>query len=214
MAIGFVNIIDTSDTNAFADLNDVDVAGIQNGEMIKWNSATQKFEAMDGWEDLRFPATAINPTGIVSPATYDVNNLALSFAPNAINSVAIIAQMPHSWKIGSDIHPHIHWHPTTADVGNVVWELQYKWTNVNAIEDTNWTTIYLIEACDGVANKYQVASFPVISGSGKTLSSIIKIKISRIGTDGTDTYPVAALFDEFDIHYQLDTAGSSEELVK
>lgn len=213
MATGFVNMIDTSG-DTLAGLNDVNAVGIQNGELLKWSTTNQKFERTSGWEDLRFPATIINPMGAPGPATYDPNSLAFSFAANAIESIAIIAQMPHGWKVGSDIHPHIHWHPTTTDVGNVLWRMEYKWTNINEVESGSWTTIDYLEAGDGVTNKYQIAPFAIISGLGKTLSSILKIKISRIGNDGTDTFATAALLDEFDIHYQEDTLGSSEELVK
>jgi hypothetical protein len=39
-------------------------------------------------------------------------------------------------------------------------------------------------------------------------------KLSRIGGDGTDTYTADARLLEFDIHYEVDSMGSSEELVK
>jgi len=49
---------------------------------------------------------------------------------------------------------------------------------------------------------------------GKTLSSMILWRISRIGGSGSDTYPSDARLLEFDIHYQIDSLGSNEEYIK
>jgi hypothetical protein len=146
--------------------------------------------------------------------TFDTANIGFLASPSATQVIAIIAQMPHSWKLGSTIYPHIHWMPITTNTGSVLWHIEYKWTNVFATESGTWTTLDILSPADGIAFKHQLSSFGGISGEGKYLSSILTIKISRIGGDGTDTYTADALLKEFDIHYEMDTLGSRQEYIK
>jgi len=166
------------------------------------------------WDDLRFSATGINPAGAVGPMTFDSTNIGFLASPSATQTIAIIAQMPHSWKIGSTIYPHIHWEPVTTHVGNVLWRMEYKWTNIGGTEPGSWTPLDKLSATDGIAYKHQLSAFGPVVGTGKTLSSIITIKISRIGGDGTDTFTGDALLKEFDIHYEMDSLGSRQEYIK
>jgi hypothetical protein len=167
------------------------------------------------WEDLRFPATAINPAGAPSAMVFDTTNIGFLASASSTQVIAIIAQIPHSWKTGSTIFPHIHWEPTTTNIGNVVWRMEYKWTNIFDTESSAWLTpLDLVAPADGVVWKHQLSSFEGLSGAGKSLSSLITIKISRIGGSDLDTYTGNALLKEFDIHYEIDTLGSREEYFK
>lgn len=166
------------------------------------------------WEDLRAPATGINPPGQEADPDWDLSNIGWLFDASGIEVLHIIMQMPHSWKQGSNIRPHIHWQPTTTNTGGVYWRMKYKWTNVGDTDAGSWTTIYVVDPGDGTAYKHQIAAFEEIVGTGKTISSILSIEISRQGGEGTDTYTADALFKEFDIHYEVDSNGSDEEYVK
>jgi hypothetical protein len=177
------------------------------------NNNSVRFDE-DNWEDLRFPATAINPPGAATAPTYDTTNIGYSFSASLTNVLGIIAQLPHSWKTGTSIYPHIHWMPTNTNTGDVLWRMEYKWTNIMDTDSGSWTTLDKLSAGGGTAYKHQMASFDVIDGTGKTISSIITIKLSRIGGDGSDTYNANALLKEFDIHYRQDGVGSDEEKSK
>jgi hypothetical protein len=166
------------------------------------------------WEDLRFPATAINPAGAANAMVFDTANIGFTAGAPGIQAIAILGQMPHAWKVGSDIYPHIHWQPTTTNTGNVLWRMEYKWTNINDTEPGSFTTVEILDAGDGTAFKHQLVGFGAISGIGKTLSSQLSIKISRVGDNVTDTYTGDTLLKEFDIHYEIDTLGSRTELTK
>ena len=162
------------------------------------------------YDDLRFPATAINPAGAPSAMTFDTVNIGFSAANGQTQVIAIIAQMPHEWKAGSTIEPHVHWQPTSTNTGSVLWRMEYKWTNIEDTEPGAYTVLNALDPADGITFKHQYASFGGISGAGKTASSILTILISRIGGDATDTYTGAALLKEFDIHYEIDKLGELE----
>ena len=69
-------------------------------------------------------------------------------------------------------------------------------------------------AAPEVAFQSEIDSFAGIDGTGKTLSSILSIKLSRIGGALADDYDDDALLKEFDIHYEVDTVGSRAESSK
>jgi hypothetical protein len=165
------------------------------------------------WEDLRFPATAINPAGATAAMVFDTTNIGFTASASGTTSIAVIAQMPHSWKQGSTIEPHIHWEPTTTDTGNVVWNITYRWVNINEDEPIA-TFSQVIDAGDGSAFRHQLADFPGIAGTGKTFSSLLSITISRGGSSPDDTYTGDALLKEFDIHYEVDSFGTDSEYGK
>jgi hypothetical protein len=172
------------------------------------------FGADTNWDDLRFPATQLR----VNPATlkpdFDTTNVGFLFDAGSVETLYLIAQMPHGWKLGSTLYPHVHWEPTTTDTGNVYWRLEYKWTSIGETEPGSWTTLNVLDAGDGTALKHQIVSLGTMVGTGQTLSSIISMKLSRVANDGTDTYTGEALLKEFDIHYEMDTLGSREEYEK
>jgi len=166
------------------------------------------------WEDLRAPATVINPPGVEADPDWDATNIGWLFDAGGIEILYIIFQVPHSYKEGSDLYPHVHWQPTSTNGGNVLWRIDYKWTNMDATDAGSTTPVELLAPGDGTVLKHQLDSFAVLDGTGKTISSILTIKLSRMGNDEDDTYTGDALLKEFDIHYQVDTVGSRAELVK
>lgn len=166
------------------------------------------------WEDLRFPAAGINPPGAVSDPTRDTSDGRFVFSGTATNMIAIQAQMPHSWKEGSSIHAHVHWSPTNTNTGNVKWELRYKIANVNGAFPASWTTATVLAAGSGTADAHQIAGFSAIDMTGKTLSCMILMLVSRLGADVQDTYNADCKLNEVDIHFEMDAVGSDQEYSK
>ena len=74
-------------------------------------SVSKGFEELY-WDDLRAPATGINPVGQVSPPT--VNSVDGSLVFDVNNAVCVWFQMPYSWKIGSNLYPYIHCSKSTS----------------------------------------------------------------------------------------------------
>ena len=155
-------------------------------------------------DDLRFPAIVGQRNPAVAKPDYDYTNLGFSFDASTQEIIYIIAQMPHDWVAGSTIYPHVHWMPTTTDTGNVYWAIDYKWTNIDAVDAGAVTTIGVIQAGTGTALTHQYAEMTAIAGTGKTSSSILSIALYRAASSGEDTYTGEALLKEFDIHYMKD----------
>lgn len=168
------------------------------------------------WDDLRFPAQSINPAGAVAAPSVITTESdfpgALSFAGNADNMIAGVAQMPHAWKLGSTIRPHIHWLKPTGSSNAVTWHFYYRIVgNVGGTAGA-WVgpVVGTIAAGDQTtSNNHILTSFGDVSMTGYTESAMLAWRIYRIGTSDAENNAVTLL--EFDIHYQSDGRGSIPE---
>lgn len=128
--------------------------------------------------------------------------------------------MPHAWKEGTTIYPHVHYVcPTTANTTEIKWKLTYTWVNVNGTFGAT-TTITTNGTADNDGNvtgdKHEISKFPDITSAGdangKTISSML---ICRLERDATDSYTGDdALLLQIDFHYEIDTDGSRTEYGK
>lgn len=170
------------------------------------------------WDDLRFPATAINPPGQVSDPDVEATSGLLLFDGGGTELIYALAQMPHAWSEGTTVVPHVHWQKTTSAAGNVLWRCRYKMAPIGEVMDAAWTTLAdVTEPVDGTpdtdtADMHMISTFGDLDMTDKQISDCILFEISRIG--GSDTYGADARLLEFDIHYQIDASGSFYEFIK
>lgn len=170
-------------------------------------------------EDLRFPAQAINPTGPVAAAGRDTNTGFLLFDAASTESIAGVAQLPHGWKPGTSISPHIHIRaingtdPGTGPDNVVQFKLSYKWANINEVVPASYTEDtknFVLPAHIGGQEVNYMGIFSNISGAGKIASSLFEWVVQRIGGDAADTYPADCVLVEFDIHFISYTIGNAD----
>lgn len=169
------------------------------------------------WDDLRFPATAINPPGVVSDPDWDTTKGGWLFAATGTETLFIIGQMPHGWLEGSVIVPHVHWERTTSAAGAVVWQLEYQWCPLGEAREAAVTVsadAAVATLASDVADVHQITSFGDTATTGKQISDMLVMKVSRLGDDAADTYAADARLLEFDIHHQKDADGSVHEFIK
>lgn len=163
------------------------------------------------WNDLSFPLTQ-GRQGASSKPEYDYTNLGYLFPQNDTADILYLTfQMPHWWKTGTEIRPHVHWHQS-VDL-NVTWKIDYRWTNVGDAVSGTWTTLVM----DQLAIDYSLGTIHQISKSasgidatGKGISSELQIKLYR----DDNVYTGNALATMFDIHVLCDALGSEQEYVK
>jgi hypothetical protein len=143
------------------------------------------------------------------------------FPHGSEKDIFLTIQMPHRWKIGTTIYPHVHWLSPSGNGTSgqkVLWGLEYEWLNVGDVGVTDSVEITgdtpeLNETI--VQNKHYLTKIGAgISGSGKTLSSILVCTLSRKGQLGGDTFLGDVALLSFDFHYEIDSLGSDSELGK
>lgn len=183
------------------------------------------------WDDLRVSALAVKVPASGNPtfAKFKDNGAASQgvflywFDPTSEQEVYFAAQMPHHWKEGSDIEAHVHWVSADTAPGSgtdVCWGLEYTWANIDGTFG-NTTIIYGDEQSNGsgetiTVDKHYLTEIGTITGSGKTLSSMLVCRLFRDagGVGGTDDYDDDAGLMEIDFHYEIDSLGSKEEYTK
>jgi hypothetical protein len=178
------------------------------------------------WEDLQVPVSSVKiKKSLVSEPDWDIyigNTTLLWFSKD--EDVVFTVQMPHKWKEGSTIKPHIHW-TTGKDNSNeapgntrVKWGLEYYWTNVGDVFPTD--TPFLYGSVVATPNTGSIATREHIitplgdmTATGKNLSSMIVCRLFRVN-DAEDTFTGDAGLLEIDFHYQIDSDGSNDEYTK
>lgn len=163
------------------------------------------------WNDINMPAAALR-LGATAPDPINILGAgsieSLGFDGLATTeSIHGSAELLHGYLEGSNIELHIHWMPTTANAGNVKWQLEYSWQAVGGVF-ANPTIVSVVQAAGGTVWRHNRASFPDISGVGKTINSAIVFRLFRDPSDAADTYPDDAALIQVGIHYQIDVYGS------
>ena len=181
-----------------------------------WNISNGLYQP-DQYDDIRIAGLAMRTNATApdliafAPATTAL--LAYGFDGTGTNEQAYFAiQIPHSYKKGTNIHPHIHWSPTDTNTGTVVWSLEYTWANKDGTFSAPTTIKSTAIQAGGVAWVHKYSEFADIDGTGKNISSMLICRLFRLGTD--DTYEHDAALLEMDFHIFMDTIGSDEELTK
>lgn len=175
-------------------------------------------EVVAVYDDLRIPANTLSIPAASAP-DFDGTNGCWLFDNNTTEEVFMQIQFPHGWKQESDITPHLHWQKTTSASGNVYWQLDYKWAPINEVMDSGFTTLSTTSTVAGTpdtdtADLHLISSFGDITTSGRQISDMLVMKLSRIGGDAADTYGADARLLEFDIRIQYNSIGSDGEFTK
>lgn len=179
---------------------------------------TNEIEYANGyWDDMRFPFFGQRLDTAGGRITYNTVEKGIDFADNAqeadIDGIHAVAQMPHSWKLKSEIRPHIHWIQNQALFP--AWKLSYRiYTNGSLVPVSYINVGITSHAFTWVSDDLmQISGFPAIDMSGyDKVSTIIDIRITRDGA--ADSYVGDALGKEFDIHFLMDTPGSKTAFAK
>jgi hypothetical protein len=182
------------------------------------------------WDDLRVPLSEPS-TGTVKPewgrfpyGSSGSNPFLNWFKDSGIDEMYFVVQMPHDWKEGTAIMPHIHWVPSANGSGDAedpdvpLWALQYTWSNISGTFPAYTTITGSVTVPSEVLVKDKHYLTELGSGgmlaTGKTLSSMIICRIYRDGSNAADTYGGLAGALEVDFHYQRNSMGSRLEYVK
>jgi hypothetical protein len=92
-----------------------------------------------GWDDLSFQLTGLSASAGTTPVMQRIMDatgtgstagvFGWGFLDSREDDLVFNAQMPHSYKVGSDIKAHVHWTMPTTTTGTVRWGLEYAWAN-------------------------------------------------------------------------------------
>ena len=206
-----------------------------NSNMVVESDGTIRMDnSATVWDDLMVYPDATSRGGSKSPvwggsaATAFKKNAAATsqgvflwmFSASTEQEVYFTVQLPHSYKIGSAIYPHVHWTTATGTPSgtNVMWGFEYT---VIAIGGTFPTTSILTSnsvippiGTPTGTGQHLITSFGSISGTNLGISTVLVCRLFRETGNASDTFGNEVGLLGFDIHYEKDTQGSREEFVK
>lgn len=135
-------------------------------------------------------------------------------------------QLNHDKDLTTAVYPHIHFFQVENHIPNFV--IEYRWQKNLGEKVTTWTPLKcntLAEAYSGT-NKNNIALSTAIAvpAGGSAISDIIQFRIYRdttndtglfgVGAAGNDTYTAVAGVTAFDVHFQINSLGSTDEYTK
>lgn len=179
----------------------------QDGTLVMENDATV-------WNDV---FVELNPASAVYAPTYTDYKAGrvITFSDEAANPdrIHFVTQLPHGYKPGTTIEPHVHWTGEDGTAGQVAWKLDYSTCAINGTFGvTNSTTTYVVKSTTADYHEYtDIGRIAGVSG----ISTVIMGTLYRDSTAAGDTYNSKSVYLlQFDLHYQSDTIGSRTELTK
>ena len=163
------------------------------------------------FDDLLMPLVQGKQGALDKPA-WDATNLGYLFPQNdATQMLYLNCQIPHRYKVGSTVFPHVHW-DQSADQAPV-FKIDYRWYSIGAERPAGWTTYTM----DQLAVPYTSGTIHQISkgaagiaGTGKGISSMLIMKLYR----DDNVYTGNVLATSMDVHIEIDSFGSETEYSK
>lgn len=161
------------------------------------------------WNDINVSASALGQGASAPDVVTLIGNIqGIAFDGNATTEQLYgEIEILHDYKEGTDLRPHIHWSPTTANAGNIKWQLEYTAARKGEVFPAT-STISVVVAANGVARTHNAHEFPVIPGADFIIGTHVAFRLFRNPADAEDTYPDDALLHSFGVHYEIDTPGS------
>lgn len=153
----------------------------------------------------------------ISPPTFDTFQdgiYGIRFNDSVNDEVHGSVEFQHDYVEGSDFEVHVHWSPTTTDVGNCRFGFEYSIANRNTGTFGASTTIFINPTATGIINNHIYSSFGLISGVGLTIGAHIVFRFFREGDNVLDTFTGNAFVHTIGIHYKCDTVGSRQPTIK
>jgi hypothetical protein len=117
------------------------------------------------------------------------------FSPTVEEELYFTVQIPHDYKLGSDLYPHVHWTTATGTPSgsNVVWGLEYTLVAVAGTFPNTvlMTTSTLIPECGTPTGTGQhlISPFSPVSGAGLGISSVLVCRLFRAAGNAAATFP-------------------------
>jgi hypothetical protein len=199
---GFFQTVDTDVVRSSSDLH------IQTGA----NSTLQLDTPV--WNDIITSPLNLRP-GATPPifAVFMNGVYGFRFDSSVADELHGSVEIPHDYKEGTELIPHVHWSPTTADTGNIVWGLEYTKAGDGVTFPATATITTTPTAASAVINQLNRLDFKAIPGDGVKIGDVIAFRLYR-QNGGTDTFTGNAFLHSFGFHYQIDTIGSRQITIK
>jgi hypothetical protein len=167
------------------------------------------------WDDMRIAIGNVTLPSVQKPTWTDFKGgkvLAFADQANLANEerVFFVAQLPHSYKEGTDLYAHIHWIGEDNTAADVAWQLSYSWQSFTDAFPAE-TNVVAIAANNLTIDAHNISELATLDGTGQRISSMLICSLRRNSSNAADTFTGKdAYLLELDFHFAMDTLGSLE----
>lgn len=195
--------------------------------MLHTNNGIRRIDGfgLNRWDDIRIVPAAFTYAGANDPSlgTWQPGAVGRQYKVWAFKTDDVgyfTVQMPHAYKLGSDIYAHIHWTPRDRGVAEgaatVGWMLDISVVEGDEVAPPS-TTYDLTDACQSVDDEHLETPNVQVDLSG--VDSLSAMIIGAIYQDGSGTWAgnlaaTAPAMMELDFHYIADDMGSRTRHLK
>jgi hypothetical protein len=188
---------------------------VRSGDAEKYWQTHQGHPVLSNpvWDDYRIGASVIQ-IGPANQPSWDVFIGSIRMPAFAVNEeVFFDIQLPHDWKPGSQIRPHVHWAPNGAVVANndqVKWAIEYEITDMDEVYGGTATiTGEETMAVPGIVQKHHFLTEigAPLSMTGFEESCVMICRLYRTAASAQE-YAGDAVLLSFDLHYQKEKQGT------
>ena len=163
------------------------------------------------WNDVVVPSLSMRVPASAAPGldTFTGGILMPSFDATAAEELHFCVQLPHAYVGGTQWHPFVHWAPSDASAGDVVWTLEYTIASVGAPFGAT-ATVVLTSTAPGVALQHTFLEGDAVTADALRFSGIFAGRIYRDAPAGADTYAADAFLLSAGIHAMHGLPGTHQ----
>ena len=201
---------------------------VESDGTVRYDGSATVFEDMMVYPDATGKGGSKAPVwGGVSATAFKKNGgsqgvFLWMFSASTEQEVYFCLQLPHSYKVGTPLYPHVHWTTVTGTPNNssskVVWGLEYALAPIGGTYPASTSIITNNQIIPSITpsgtSQHLITSFDTIPRTGLNISTILVMRLYRAAASSEDTFGNEAGFLGFDIHYEKDTDGSRTEFTK
>ena len=188
-----------------------------DGTMVAEGSATTWIDVLGNASNVKSQGAGVSVNAAEQTIEF------LTTANPATDYAWFTIQIPHQWKVGTKLYPHIHWQQTANTNPNM--GIAYRWQKNGSTTDagtfmldTQMTNVFTYTS--GTLNQISHGLNDITPPVGAGLSDILQIRVLRdrnniLGAfSGSDTYNATVSVTSVDIHMECDTLGSRTQFTK
>jgi hypothetical protein len=174
------------------------------------------------WDDIRVPITSTKLGGSKDPTFSKFRDDGSSsqgvftyfFSNIQEQELYFSFQIPHSYRLKTDLDAHIHWSPIVTNTGTVQWGLEYTIIDING--NFSLTNIIRGNTVISVDSQYKHIYTDIGNITGSGITGVSAMLLGRVFRDiaAPDDFEASVGLLEIDFHYQSDTRGSIKESSK
>ncbi len=164
------------------------------------------------WDDLVVPAGQTKVGATLLPA-YSPDSMCLVFTAETDDVAYYSFQLPHKYKPGTAIYPHIHWQQDGVTADDTTWQITmtYRLRPLGGTASAMSAEVSLSQKQELTYTSgsfHNIAIYPPITMTNMAESSYVDIMLYRKDADSGDAN---VYVKGFDIHYEVEKDGSANE---